>query len=90
MKRLLFISMISSTAILNTYGLLAEVVSISPTEQKITNYVDAHNEEAISLLETTVNINSGTMNPEGVKEVGRVFKAEFDLLGFETLSLIHI
>ncbi|MEE2821743.1 MAG: M20/M25/M40 family metallo-hydrolase [Acidobacteriota bacterium] len=84
MKRLLFISMISSTAILNTYGLLAEVVSISPTEQKITNYVDAHNEEAISLLETTVNINSGTMNPEGVKEVGRVFKAEFDLLGFET------
>lgn len=84
MKRLLFISMISSTAILNTYGLLAEVVPISPTEQKIINYVDAHNEEAISLLETTVNINSGTMNPEGVKEVGRVFKAEFDLLGFET------
>jgi glutamate carboxypeptidase len=31
-----------------------------------------------------VNINSGTMNLEGVREVGRVFAEELEALGFET------
>jgi len=31
-----------------------------------------------------VNINSGTMNLKGVREVGALFRAEFDALGFKT------
>ena len=31
-----------------------------------------------------MNINSGTMNVDGVREVGQVFKAQFDSLGFKT------
>ena len=46
--------------------------------------VDAHNAEALALLEKVVNINSGTQNFAGVREVGDVFRAEFDALGFKT------
>jgi glutamate carboxypeptidase len=31
-----------------------------------------------------VNIPSGTMNAAGVQQVGAVFRASFDSLGFET------
>jgi glutamate carboxypeptidase len=50
----------------------------------ILSYVDAHNGEALSLIERIVNINSGTRNLEGVREVGRVLRAELDGLGFQT------
>ena len=46
--------------------------------------VDAHNAEALALLERLVNINSGTMNFAGVRKVGDVLRAELDALGFKT------
>ncbi|MDA2928523.1 M20/M25/M40 family metallo-hydrolase [Acidobacteria bacterium AH-259-O06] len=58
--------------------------ALSPIERQILKYVDAHAEEAIAFLQKIVNINSGTMNHPGVGEVGRVFQAELDALGFET------
>lgn len=57
---------------------------ISKVEKKISSSVDTHQQEAMKLLEEVVNINSGTMNFEGVYLVGQVFKAKFDALGFET------
>ena len=56
----------------------------SHPERAIVAYVDAHNAEALALLERIVNINSGTRNVEGVREVGRVLRAELDGLGFRT------
>jgi len=58
--------------------------SLTSEEQALVAYVDAHNAEALSLLERAVNINSGTQNFAGVREVGRLFSAEFDALGFGT------
>jgi glutamate carboxypeptidase len=58
--------------------------AITPDEQAIVKFVDAHNEEALKLLERVVNINSGTQNLAGVREVGKVFRAELDALGFKT------
>ncbi|HEX8693034.1 MAG TPA: M20/M25/M40 family metallo-hydrolase [Longimicrobium sp.] len=58
--------------------------TLSREERRIVEYVDAHTEEAIALLERLVNVNSGTMNPEGVREVGRILGAQLDSLGFET------
>jgi glutamate carboxypeptidase len=55
---------------------------ISAEEQKIVSYIDAHAEEAVSLLEKTVNIESPTENVAGVKQVGSVLKGEFESLGF--------
>lgn len=54
---------------------------ISSEEQKIISYVDAHKDEAIALLEKIVNIESPTQNLQGVKDVGLVFKSEFETLG---------
>ncbi|MGE5836062.1 MAG: M20/M25/M40 family metallo-hydrolase [Acidobacteriota bacterium] len=58
--------------------------SLSAEERAVVSYVDAHQDEAIALLERVVNINSGTQNLAGVREVGAVFRAEFDRLGFQT------
>jgi glutamate carboxypeptidase len=57
---------------------------LSPLEGRILEYIDSTTEEAIALLERVVNINSGTMNQEGVREVGKVFRSELDALGFQT------
>ena len=58
--------------------------SLSEVERRITSEVDARATEAIDLLERAVNINSGSMNFDGVREVGVLFRQEFDALGFET------
>ena len=58
--------------------------SLSDVERRIASEVDAAAEEAIALLERTVNLNSGSMNFDGVREIGVLFREEFDRLGFET------
>jgi glutamate carboxypeptidase len=58
--------------------------ALSRAEQKIVSAVDRHNDAALDLLIRAVNINSGTMNFAGVRQVGDVFAAQFDSLGFTT------
>jgi glutamate carboxypeptidase len=58
-------------------------VSSAP-ERAIVSAVEAGNAAALALLETAVNINSGTHNFEGVRAVGDLFRKEFDALGFKT------
>jgi len=57
---------------------------LSDTEQRIVAAVKRNNPAALQLLERSVRVNSGTLNPEGVREVGRIFAAEFEALGFKT------
>lgn len=57
---------------------------VSRTEKKIVKAVDKHTDESLELLKKAVNINSGTMNFEGVRKVGELFKTELDKLGFKT------
>jgi len=57
---------------------------LSPEEQRMVEWIDAHSEDAIALLEETVNISSGTMNHAGVRKVGDVLRRELDALGLET------
>jgi glutamate carboxypeptidase len=56
----------------------------NPEEQRMQEFIEQHFEDAVSLLERVVNINSGSLNAEGVREVGRVFQTELDELGFDT------
>ena len=58
--------------------------ALSSAEQQIAGEVDARAAQAIDLLERAVNINSGSMNFDGVREVGVLFRQEFDALGFQT------
>jgi glutamate carboxypeptidase len=62
----------------------ASADGLDENEQRMAEWIDAHGEDAIALLEETVNIPSGTMNPDGVREVGAVMRRELDALGLET------
>jgi glutamate carboxypeptidase len=53
-------------------------------ERRMLEWIDAHAEDAVALLAETVNIGSGTMNHDGVREVGRIMRRELDALGLET------
>lgn len=57
---------------------------VTSMEQQILTHIDETNQEALELLIKTIDINSGSMNFEGVREVGDVLMKEFDKLGFET------
>ncbi len=60
------------------------LADFSAEEQRMLDWIDAHAEEANALLEETVNISSGTMNHQGVQDVGVVMRRELDALGLET------
>ncbi len=57
---------------------------LSRTEKQLVKLVSANNDEAIAFLEEVVNVNSGTLNLKGVREVGALFEGAFDAIGFET------
>ena len=57
---------------------------LSPTEKKLVQRIDHRLPESLALLERAVNINSGTSNHDGVREVSKLFAAELDAMGFAT------
>ena len=57
---------------------------LTKVEKRIAKSVDINNPTALKLWEEVVNINSGSMNFDGVYKVGQVFKAKYDALGFTT------
>lgn len=57
---------------------------LSPQEQRILTLVEKNSAESIAFLEDVVNINSGTLNVKGVKEVGNRFSSAFTDIGFNT------
>lgn len=58
--------------------------SLTATEKAIVAAVDPSSAAGLALLERLVNINSGTMNFAGVRQVGAILRAQLDSLGFET------
>ena len=57
---------------------------LTKIELKIIEKVKATHEESIDFLEKVVNINSGSLNPKGVRKVGNVFSDALDDIGFDT------
>src|SRR4030095_13855620 len=53
-------------------------------ERRAAASVDQNAPAALALLERAVDINSGTMNFEGVRSVARLLEPEFEALGFAT------
>src|SRR5215831_18004917 len=72
-------------AILASSALAAPAAStkLDATEKKLVAAVDRRAPASLELLERVVNVNSGTMNFEGVREVARAFQPEFEALGFK-------
>ncbi len=57
---------------------------LSDAEQRVVAAIKGRTPAALELLEQSVRINSGTLNPEGVRAVGDIYQAELDALGFKT------
>ena len=57
---------------------------LSNTEIAIINAVDANNEDALKFLIDNVNLNSGSMNADGVRDLGMRYVNAYNALGFET------
>jgi len=58
--------------------------ALSPTERRIVEWIEAHEEEAVAFLRETVETNSGTMSFAGVRRVGDLFAERLEALGFAT------
>jgi glutamate carboxypeptidase len=64
---------------------LGQVCFANPKiEQKIVEQIDKELNQSVETLKKVVNINSGTLNFQGVREVGDIFRTQFDELGFKT------
>lgn len=83
MFRIRFLSILSFFCLVSLVHTL-QASPLSPTEKEITGYIAQHQADQLSLLETLVNINSGTQNISGVKRVGKKLQHQFDQLGFAT------
>jgi len=61
----------------------ALAAGLSGQEKKLVAAAGAEEARSLALLETLVNINSGTLNVAGVQEVGKRLQTEFKDLGFD-------
>ncbi len=62
----------------------AAAQALNAEEHKLVAQVRQHTPAALKLLERSVLINSGTLNPAGVREVGALYAKEFEAIGFGT------
>ena len=56
---------------------------LTPAETRMIDTVKAEEARTVTLLETLVNQNSGSLNLPGVEQVGRMIRAELEPLGFK-------
>ena len=61
-----------------------KAATLSSEEQRMSDWIDAHADDAIALLKETVDIPSGSLTLDGVREVGTVLRRELDAIGLET------
>lgn len=58
--------------------------TLDPIEVALVEQINQDITRSVSELEQVVNINSGTLNFAGVKNVGLIFKAQLEELGFDS------
>ena len=77
-----FLSGFLGAALLLFAGPVLGQTQLAPLERRLAEHVEASFEEDVGLLERTVNVNSGTLNPAGVRAVYDILAPEFEALGF--------
>ena len=60
----------------------ASAAGLSAAERKVVSAADAETPHAIALTQELVDINSGTLNIEGVTHVAELMRQQFESLGF--------
>ncbi len=64
--------------------LLLQAPSLDRAEQRVRASIATAREQQIAYLQRVVDIPSNTLNLEGVRKIGAVFRASLDSLGFKT------
>ena len=59
-------------------------------EKALVRSVDAGEKASIALLEQIVDVNSGTMNFDGIRKVGDMLRPRFEALGFKGYELLEL
>jgi len=88
-QRVAFSTLMNTVRLLATVPLLTLVTglraqSLDRTEQRLRASIAAAHEAQIGYLQRVVDIPSSTLNLDGVRKVGAVFRASLDSLGFQT------
>lgn len=82
MHKSLALIVATAAVLLQIQSLAAAEKQLSAPERRIVAAAESEKPRALELLETLVNINSGTMNLEGVTRVSEIMRKEFEALGF--------
>src|SRR5260370_24381454 len=72
-----------SLAVLSAPTLLL-AKELSNEEARVVQSIDEEAPQAVALLERLVDINSGTFNPAGGAQVGKLLEGELQAVGFTT------
>ncbi|MDQ6812298.1 MAG: M20/M25/M40 family metallo-hydrolase [Bacteroidota bacterium] len=72
------------TALLLLLSALPCLAQLSREEKKIILHINKQMPQTLKMLEALVNINSGTLNVEGVRKTGELLGKEFNKIGFAT------
>ena len=83
MKKLVFLFCIILLKI-QVFAQQSTSLGLNAEERAILTYIDQNMPRAIALLKESVDINSGSLNIEGVKKVGALFSKEFEKAKFKT------
>lgn len=82
MNRHVFTAAACAVAMLMTSAAFA--ANLDAVEQQLVAEIDARQQPALELLETAVNVNSGSLNLAGVRAVGELFAEAFEKFGMDT------
>lgn len=81
LRQLALLAILTSGALCIAYG--SPEKELTPLEHQLIATAEAETPRAIQLLETLVNINSGTLNLQGVERVGQIMLKELEAVGFK-------
>ena len=70
--------------LIGCFNFSLQAQKLTKTEKRIAQTVEKNNGDTRDFLEKVVNINSGTLNLKGVREVGMAFTNAFDEINFQT------
>lgn len=84
MRDWLKLRLLYACALLFAFAASVCQAGLDEPEKRAIEHIRAHETEAFALLETLVEINSGTMNFAGVRRVAEVLRPHFEALGFST------
>jgi glutamate carboxypeptidase len=61
--------------------------ALNAEERELTSWLDSQEDNMLEMLERITNINSGSLNKQGVDELAAIFSAELRQLGFSISTL---